>query len=170
MQVDTDQTTVSTIRRGPIPLATSVQVGAIADITVTERRSRQQDDRRNNQSDAPAQFRAMLDAATVAGFGQTQAFDISGAKRAALPRTEVFRARTPSKELNGADSEAMFRAARAYASSARASSAKTEDDDDVAAPPVSKHAATQATSRYAQVFFTLDRSFARRGESLEIST
>src|SRR5579871_5037442 len=120
MQVQTDPSTIaSLLKSAPVMPATPLPAPSVADVATTENRGQ---DQRRNPSGSPSRFRSVLDAATVAGLGQattssTDATD-SGVSSTGItqPATEVTRAGTPSRDINGQDSETLYRAVRAYAS------------------------------------------------------
>jgi hypothetical protein len=169
MQVNNDTTiTVSSLKSAPAIPAVPLPAGQVADIGNAENRTRQ--DRRSNPSGSPARFRSVLDAATVAGLGQASAKAGLSSTGVTQPETEVTRAGKPSREINAQDSEALFRAVRAYALTAKKTADRPDDVAQYEAKPVFKHVALSASRRYAESFFALDRTFATRGETLEVST
>jgi hypothetical protein len=175
MQVTSDTTVVESIPRGaPVIPATPLPASPVADAVAADRRNRQDD--RRNPSASPARFRSVLDAVTVAGLGRISG-QVSGQSNAPIstdgvtePATTVTRAGAPSRDVSAQESEKLFRAARAYTAQPKPSAPREADTADNDAAPVLKNAALNASKRYAQSFFALDRTFAARGETLEIST
>jgi hypothetical protein len=170
-------TTIDTITIGKVgaqpvaPVLPRPQPVATEGVT-PERRDRQQDSRRESGGSA-AQFRALLDAATFAGMGQTVG-GVSDASAAAARIYTTTIKRTPARtqELNGQDAMELYRATRQPAPDQRADKVESEfvgagDDAPRAAHP---NEAKRVASTYAQRFFSVGGTFAARGETLELST
>lgn len=175
MQVTNDTTVVESITRGAPGSATPPPASPVSDAVSSDRRSRA--NTRQNPTGSAARFRSVLDSLTVAGLGK-----IANASSDAPistdgvtePTTKFTRAGTPSRDVSGQDSEILFRATKAYAFQAKQSAPREADtgdgDTETASTPAFKNVALNASKQYAQAFFALDRTFAARGETLEIST
>jgi len=125
-------------------------------VTVIDAQVSARGDRRDARTDRGVSFRAALDATTFNGViggasGSTPAS--TGAQSQARP--EKFPS-TAAEELTPSDSTGFLDAVNA-----------TRGSDAPPAPEQKAHRA--ATQRYARTFFSDTRTFARPGESLEVS-
>jgi hypothetical protein len=125
-------------------------------VTVIDAPSSTRGERRDPKTDRGVSFRAALDAATFTGVisGAAPGGPASTAAEAG-PRPEKFPA-TSAEELSSGESTGLLGAVHA-----------TRGTDAPPAPEQDAHRA--ATQRYARTFFSDTRTFARPGESLEVS-
>src|SRR5262245_240972 len=136
MQVSYDATTIVILNSVPATPAARAAASPVASVTDAEKRSRYE--QRHNPSGSPSRFRSVLDAATVAAFGQfpkksDASFSSDGITE---PKTEFKRAENPSRDISGQDSEILYRAMRAYASQTNNTDTSDEAVTEEAYAPV----------------------------------
>jgi hypothetical protein len=138
----------------PPPRQPAVSAVSDRDSTANERRGESKDDRGR----ANINFRSFLNAATFAGLAQTLTRDAPKSEASEEPARKTPRAtkqrdRSEPVVISAEESESLYRAAQAESPRTNAR-----------APEF-----LAATSRYAKSFFSVSGTFARPGESLEIS-
>lgn len=136
-----------------VPPVIPTAVEAVRPIVDGGRAARDRRDTAEQQQGKGTSFRAALDAASVGGLGEAfAAFSGTSAARTDAPRPE--RRPTGRVELDAKEADSLYRAAQIR--SAPAGDLKVARE----------HFA--ASRQYAQRFFSVDGTYAARGESLEM--
>ncbi len=151
MAITIDAVTLQPVKAAQLPAApvTAVPQVVVAESARGSRRDQKNDNR--GAQEQPLSFRAVLDAAT-AGNVKRAAVQGETAKTEITPRPTRVPKSGPA-ELSGDESPVLLEAAFT----------RRGGNDDGARPYL------KATSRYAQAFFADTRTFARPGESLEMT-
>ncbi len=156
MAIITDALSIQPIATPALPLPSAPQITAVG------QRGGASNDRRSSSRDARGRpsvaFKSLLDAATIAGLTKTLGAEAS---KSAVTDSDTTPAPRPSKLPNQAEPEVLS----AAESEGLYQSAKSSGQGSSSPAPEFLAAAT----RYAKSYFAVSGTYARPGESLELT-